>query len=191
MLGNSFGSSGMFFMWSQLFTEAGRELAHIEKALGPCSFENFYGSWTGACGPNWSCRVNPPREPKAFGSNNFYGSWTGACGPNWSCRVRMCSLPLCIFKKGDKFIARIKVKKKNYSGPCRSTVLEASTDLVRLRAEHPSPVVRQLPRYVYRHCGFRKGYRAKRSIGAVCKVAPPACDNRYCRSGRCTVGTGE
>ena len=84
----------------------------------------------------------------------------------------MCALPLCIIKKGGKFFARFQVNKKKHSGPCRSTVVAASADLLRLRSEHPSLVVRQLPRYVSRHCGFRKGYRAKRSIGIVCKVGP-------------------
>ena len=23
---------------------------------------NYYGSWTGACGPSWSCRVSHPKD---------------------------------------------------------------------------------------------------------------------------------
>ena len=57
-------------------------------------------------------------------------------------------------------------------GKNRATLAEAQRDLVKLRADHPSVRVSKLPKYVSRHQGFRKGYRAKRQIGKTQRAAP-------------------
>ena len=84
----------------------------------------------------------------------------------------MSERPRCIYKRGDFFFAQIKVRGEAFKAPLRNTIEAAKEDLLRLRKDHPSPKIRLLPRFVYRHCGFRKGYFAKRRIADVQHKGP-------------------
>ena len=66
----------------------------------------------------------------------------------------------------ERWFAQITVVRNAHRAPLRKTIAEAEQDLLQLRKDHriPANKKRILPRFVYQHTGFRKGYFAKRQM---------------------------
>ena len=79
----------------------------------------------------------------------------------------MPDLPPEIEAKGNKYRATLWSSGKTKHGPGRADVSSASKDLAGLKQQRVPKKQRSLPKHVSKVVGFRKGYRAQRTMSKV------------------------
>jgi len=87
-------------------------------------------------------------------------------GPTLFHSSTMPTLPAGVYAQGKKFRAVVKRGAKTLTGPTRTTSAEAREDAVAFKAgQSPAPrEPRALPKWVYKHHGRFRGYRAARTL---------------------------
>ena len=83
-------------------------------------------------------------------------------------------LPRGIQSLRHKYRAQAFIAKKNHTGPLRATLTQATRDLnIIRRGGKPEKKERALPKGVFKHTGFRNGYRACLVMPMICYIAFP------------------